>query len=153
MRKMSNGPEWPLFTIGYEKYSLEEFADYLKIYNIRNIVDVRQYPKSRKRGFSKGQLQKFFSSVGIKYYHLGLLGSPSEIRKKVLAEKDYKQFFRDYQAHLVEQEDSLTELAEIIKQDTTCIFCLEADYNFCHRKTVAAYLNIVFPESFGIIHL
>jgi len=145
--------EWPLFTIGYENYEIRDFADHLKAKGIVNLVDVRQYPKSRKPGFSKRELERFFAADGIRYIHIGDLGSPSELRKRVRTDKDYKYFFRQYLSYIEKQEESLAQLAEIIKQGTTCIFCLEADYSYCHRKSLAAYLNILYPETFEIIHL
>jgi uncharacterized protein (DUF488 family) len=153
MKRNKNMKKWPLFTIGYEGYTIEDFANYLKAQGNRNLVDVRQYPKSRKPGFSKSQLEDFFASNGIKYYHIGRLGSPVEIRKKVREDNNYKQFFQNYASYLEKQTEPLSQLADIIKEGPTCIFCLEADYNFCHRKTIAAYLNVLYPESFIITHL
>lgn len=145
--------EWPLFTVGYENFDLRSFADCLKTHGIRNLVDVRQYPKSRKPGFSKSELERFFARNGVNYIHMGTLGCPSQIRKTIRRDKGYGRFFEAYLRYLVKQEESLNHLAEIIKDDTTCIFCLEADYQFCHRKSLASYLNVIFPESFSIIHL
>jgi uncharacterized protein (DUF488 family) len=153
MVKKRNKKEWPLFTIGYENYSLDEFGSFLKSQGIKNLVDVRQYPKSRKAGFSKSQLEKYFAADGIKYTHIGRLGSPAEIRKLARDDKNYSLFFRKYQSYMVTQEESLSQLAEIIQQDTTCIFCLEDDYGNCHRKTLAAYMNILYSDIFNIIHL
>jgi uncharacterized protein (DUF488 family) len=45
-----------LFTIGYEGRNIDEFVKILQHSHIRRVVDIREIPLSRKRGFSKTKL-------------------------------------------------------------------------------------------------
>jgi uncharacterized protein (DUF488 family) len=45
-----------VFTIGYEGRDIDEFVICLKDFNITRLIDVRELPLSRKRGFSKSTL-------------------------------------------------------------------------------------------------
>ena len=45
--------EEPIFTIGYEKSTIDDFVSRLADADIDVLVDVRELPLSRKRGFSK----------------------------------------------------------------------------------------------------
>ena len=142
-----------LFTIGYENLNFDQFENKLKKASIKILVDVRDYPKSRKKGYSKSELEKKFSNNGIKYIHIKELGSPSDLRKKVRKDRKYEYFFRKYKEYLTHHEDSLSELADLIRSKKTCIFCYEEDYNFCHRKSIAAYLNAFSDGEFDIKHI
>lgn len=54
-----------LHTIGYEGLTIGEFLDILSIHNIDLVVDVRELPLSRKRGFSKKVLAHKLGENGI----------------------------------------------------------------------------------------
>ena len=56
--KMADGvkTEELIFTIGYEKSTIDEFVDRLADAEIEVLVDVRELPLSRKKGFSKNGL-------------------------------------------------------------------------------------------------
>jgi len=54
-----------LFTVGYEGLTLEAFIQRLQSSSIQTLVDVRELPLSRKRGFSKRALAESLASHGI----------------------------------------------------------------------------------------
>jgi uncharacterized protein (DUF488 family) len=55
-----------VFTIGYEWLSIGRFLSLLAEHGIDTIVDVREYPVSRKLGFSKkGQARSIFPDGSI----------------------------------------------------------------------------------------
>ena len=89
-----------LYTVGYEKKSVEEFVDCLKSYDIDTLVDVREIPLSRKKGFSKTLLSEFLEKSGIEYVHIKELGSPKELRNKLYADGDYQYFFKEYSKYI-----------------------------------------------------
>ena len=47
-----------LFTIGYEGASLEDFLANLNIAGVDQLVDIRDFPGSRRKGFSKNALRE-----------------------------------------------------------------------------------------------
>ena len=55
-----------VFIIGYEGLSIDSFLSLLAQHRIDTIVDVREYPVSRKLGFSKkGQARSIFPDGSI----------------------------------------------------------------------------------------
>ena len=96
-----------LLTIGYEGLDLDHFIKFLTSNKVDVLVDVREVPISRKRGFSKSRLSQALAKKGISYEHIKALGSPSPIRKRLKEDWDYEAFFSAYDEDLVEQKDAL----------------------------------------------
>ncbi|WP_375695226.1 DUF488 family protein [Bartonella sp. AC90GZZY] len=69
------------FTIGYEGKLLENYLNFLMKNNIKILCVVRKNLISRKRGFSKGQLEKAVRNIDIEYIHMPELGIASEKRR------------------------------------------------------------------------
>ena len=137
-RKSRLAQDTALFTIGYEGRDLEEFADRLKNFGVETLVDVRDIPLSRKKGFSKSPLSQYLQEVGIEYVHLKQLGSPKDLREKVKEDSDYKYFFKGYSEYIQSQQDSIETLYDIVVSSVnTCIMCYERDPYSCHRLVVA----------------
>jgi hypothetical protein len=70
-----------LCTIGYEGYATAEWLAALRAQGVETIIDVRDLPLSRKRGFSKSQLRESLEAVGIEYLHVRALGNPRQYRE------------------------------------------------------------------------
>src|SRR4051794_32876179 len=66
-----------IFTIGYEGATVAEFIAALEHAGVRQIIDVRALPLSRRPGFSKSPLRAALAEAGIDYVHLKALGTPS----------------------------------------------------------------------------
>jgi hypothetical protein len=45
-------------TVGYESASLEQFVAALVAADVHGVIDIRELPLSRRRGFSKGVLRQ-----------------------------------------------------------------------------------------------
>ena len=50
-------PVIQIFTVGYEAYTSATFAEMLARSGVEQVVDVRQLPISRKKGFAKNGLK------------------------------------------------------------------------------------------------
>lgn len=143
-----------LCTIGYEGVSSEDFLRNLSKNNVAVLVDVREIPLSRKKGFSKSALGQFLSQHGIKYVHIKRLGSPSKIRNRLKEDHNYKLFFKEYTDYLMKDaKDALNDLYEIAVKDNTCVMCFEKDVNFCHRSIVAKKLGTLNGTKFQVRHI
>lgn len=141
-RKSRLAQDTALFTIGYEGRDLEEFAGCLKNSGVETLVDVRDIPLSRKKGFSKTPLSQYLQEIGIEYVHLKQLGSPKDLREKVKEDGDYKYFFKEYSDYIQSQQDTVETLYEIVVSSAnTCIMCYERDPNYCHRLVVAGEIQ------------
>ena len=117
-----------VYTTGYEGKDIDEFLQYLGSYNIRRVVDIREIPISRKKGFSKTILQQRLAENDIDYIHIKALGSPSHLRKKVYQDKDFEYFFEKYEEHLESCLAELERLYEVINEKLSCLLCFERDY-------------------------
>lgn len=129
-----------ILTIGYEGRTADEFVRILKAFQVEVLVDVRERPLSRKRGFAKSALARLLSGVGKSYRHMGALGSPKQLRAELHREGDYRRFFRQYKALMSTPEkagaiEALTRLLQDGKK--VCLMCFEKDAEMCHRKIVA----------------
>ena len=140
-----------LLTIGYEGLDLEHFIKFLTANDVEVLVDVREIPISRKRGFSKMKLSGDLAKHNIGYEHIKALGSPSPIRKQLKQDWDYEAFFTAYDAYLDEQKEALKRLREIIKtHDRVCLMCFEKAHEECHRSTVATRTAKAFHGHLGV---
>lgn len=128
-----------LFTIGYEGAKLDDFVETLRAAKIDVLVDIREIPVSRRRGFSKTALGEAVEALGIAYRHERQLGSPKAIRHRLREDGDYARFFRDFDRHLVKQGELLEALAQELKGNVA-LMCYEKDHTDCHRRSVAEAL-------------
>ena len=142
-----------LMTIGYEGRSLKEFFAMLARCNVETLIDVREMPLSRKKGFSKTALSAELARHGIKYIHVPELGCPKPVRHAYREDGDWKTYTVRFLSYLKTQGAVLTELASTAQGARCCLMCFEADYNFCHRKYVAEEMINYLPEPFRIKHL
>ena len=92
-----------IFTIGYEKASIDQFDVVLLDANIEVLVDVRAVAISRRKGFSKSALSDRMARVGIEYVHLKSLGDPKAGREAARS-GNYSLFSNIYSAHLASEE-------------------------------------------------
>jgi uncharacterized protein (DUF488 family) len=126
-----------IFTFGYEGTDIGTFISRLNEARISLVVDVRDMPLSRKRGFSKNALAESLSAAGIQYVHIAALGCPKSIRDKYRENRNWATYCRAFLRHLKKQSAAVARLASLASEITTCLICFEADYNFCHRTFVA----------------
>lgn len=142
-----------LATIGYEGLDVETFFNILMRNGVQTIVDVRELPLSRKRGFSKTAMSTHAASLGLRYVHLPILGTPRDIRRDYRVDKDWDRFSARYLAYLKLQGLELERLAELIRREACCLLCFEADHLRCHRRYIADALYEKIGGELKINHL
>jgi hypothetical protein len=68
-------------SIGYEHYRVNtDFAAQLSRMGVERLIDVRQLPISRRRGYAKTALGAALAAEGIEYVHMRGLGNPKPTR-------------------------------------------------------------------------
>ena len=142
-----------LYTIGYESKNIEEFISQLKTNNIATLVDVREIPISRKKGFSKTIFSEFLNKNGIEYIHLKKLGSPKNLRNELKQDKNYTSFFEKYLGYLKLHRDIINDLYKIILEKNCCIMCYESLPSRCHRKIICNEIEKIDGNGLKIKHL
>lgn len=142
-----------LYTIGYENKTLDDFIELLVLYGVKNLVDVRELPLSHKRGFSKTPLRELVESNGIKYIHIREVGTPKELRDELGRTNDYNTFFVKYDEYLATRGAALSEITQLAYSGPTCLMCVEANPNKCHRSRIALKVREVGGNGLKIIDL
>ena len=126
-----------LYTFGYEGLTLGAFITRLKAVDVRTIIDVRELPLSRKKGFSKRAFAEALHGAGIAYAHMPALGCPKPIRDAYRSDGDWSAYTRKFMTYLDQQGAAVAEVAKITRATSACLVCFEADFNYCHRSMVA----------------
>ena len=126
-----------VYTLGYEGLHLEDFLELLKTHRIERLVDVREAPISRKAGFAKAALSAAVEAAGIRYSHVRALGCPKPIRDRNKEDGDWALYTRAFKIYLDGQGAAVAALRQTAASARTCLMCLEADFNRCHRTFVA----------------
>lgn len=131
-----------LATIGYEQSSLEDFIATLEAAKVTTLIDVREVPVSRRKGFSKNILRNALADKGIEYVHLVGLGDPKAGRIAA-REGRFEEFLEIYSTHLKSDraQTDLQRAVEIIRPGGSCLMCYERSPIDCHRKLVADALS------------
>ncbi len=145
-----------LYTLGYQGRDLAEVLDLLATNRIQRVLDVREYPHSRKRGFSKSALSSALGEWGIQYIHLRPLGTPPEMRRAYRAHGDWEAFAKAYTQRLLTDETALQGLEDaiaLVNRYTCCLLCFEADPNSCHRSIVAREIGRRSGNGLRVMHL
>jgi uncharacterized protein (DUF488 family) len=129
-----------IFTVGYEKRSVDDLVSLLRAREVDRVVDVRLTPFSRRPGFSKTRLSAALADAGIDYEHAAGLGNPPEIRELYLC-GNTQAGHRAFREHLDNGASAaLSRLATTSAQAKVALLCLERDPQRCHRQVVAAAL-------------
>lgn len=144
---------YEIFTIGYEGRNIDEFVSRLKDFNVTRLIDVREIPLSRKKGFSKSTLKERLESEDIEYIHMRSLGSPSGIRQKLKIDWDYDYFFNAYSEHLLHNENAIVEAHRYITDGVSCLMCFERFPERCHRLAVANKIKEHDGNGLNITHI
>jgi uncharacterized protein (DUF488 family) len=141
-----------LFTIGYEGSSPEGLLDRLREAEVEVVVDVRELPLSRRAGFSKTPLSQFLATAGIRYEHVRALGNPKKYRDRY-KRGDVEGGARAYRAHIHNGSyPALVQLADSIAEERTCLLCVEATHEACHRAVIAGAVAERLPRV-AVVHL
>lgn len=126
-----------LFTIGYEGVDVDSFIEALQKHSIECLLDVRELPLSRKKGFSKNVLAGRLKEWGISYVHFKELGSPSDLRNNLKKTKNYTLFFEEMSQHIDKNIDAIRQAHDFVRHKTCCLMCFEKSHEKCHRSLVA----------------
>jgi len=126
-----------LFTVGYEGRNIDSFITQLKKHSIDCLIDVREIPLSRKKGFSKSALSQRLSRENIHYIHFRDLGSPKPLRENLKLAGDYTTFFDKIDQYLADKKETIEKAYNLVSTNTRCLMCFEKLAATCHRKIVA----------------
>jgi uncharacterized protein (DUF488 family) len=118
-----------VISIGYEGRTMGEFLALLRAHSVRKVLDVRELPLSRRRGFSKTPLGSALEAVGIAYQHLRAAGNPHRRLKA-----DTALCLTLYSQHLADHPEVLNLVSEELRDGPVAMLCFERLHDACHRS-------------------
>ena len=129
-----------IYTIGYTKKSLRDFAGRLHNHKIGRIIDIRLNNTSQLAGYAKkDDLSFILELLGIGYEHYPILAPTEELlkayTKKQIGWPEYERVFKQL---LEERKDVLPVFSNDI-DERVCFLCTEDRPEHCHRRLVAEY--------------
>lgn len=129
-------------SVGYERYrSVEDFARLLARAGVERLIDVRELPISRRRGFAKTALTEALAEEGVEYLHLRGMGNPKEFRD-LYKSGQVAEGRAGYEQLLTKDRlEDLRQLAETLHEKISALMCVEHDEAVCHRQVIFAALQ------------
>ncbi len=129
-------------SIGYEMHKDHlAFARHVKAAGVEQLIDVRELPISRRRGYAKTALAAAMAEVGVEYIHMRALGNPKPYRDLYKSGR-IEEGQRRYEEHLLgEQRGVLEELAHLLRERRSALMCVEHDPASCHRNVILEALR------------
>ncbi len=118
-----------IYTLGTSRRTEEDFIEILLNYDIRTLIDVRSYPKSKIQIFTRENLENLLKKENIAYVFLG---------------KELGGFRKGgYEAYTTTEDFKIgiDELENIAGDGNAVIICAEKFPWKCHRKWIARELH------------
>ena len=140
-----------MWTAGHGARPAEDFVALLRSASIRQVVDVRAYPQSRRNPqFGQARLAAALDAAGIGYSHEGDLGGfrePRPASPNVAIDK-----FRGYADHMRTPEfvAALDRVLASSARAPTAVMCAESVPDACHRRYLS---DAATARGWRVLHL
>jgi uncharacterized protein (DUF488 family) len=131
---------WVIYTIGHSTRTLADFVALLEAHGVRQLVDIRSIPRSRRHPhFAGDALSASLQAAGIVYRHASALGGRRKPRLDSRNTAWRVEGFRGYADYMETKafRAALEELITVGRDAPTAIMCAEALWWQCHRQLVA----------------
>jgi uncharacterized protein (DUF488 family) len=145
------------YTIGHSNRSFEAFAALLQAADIRRVVDVRAFPRSRTNPqFNIEVLPESLASIDVSYEHLAALGGRRGKSSPVpVGLNDFwtHRSFHNYADYALSEpfRAGLAHLLAEGHQRRCAVMCSEAVWWRCHRRIITDYLMARGEHVFHIL--
>lgn len=133
-------------TIGHSTRAMAEFIDMLRAADVRLLVDVRSYPRSRTNpAYNADRLQPVLADVQIGYRHCVALGGRRGRQKGVDEQVNAGwrvQSFHNYADYALGDAfgAAFDALVRLGAEQRLALMCAEAVWWRCHRRIITDYL-------------
>lgn len=150
---MQSSEKHTIYTIGHSTHSMDEFIKMLQSFGIKQLVDIRSFPGSRKYPqFNKENMEAALKENGIGYTHLSDLGGRRKLQKDSKNNRWHNDSFRAY-ADYMETENfqkGIVQLEAMAETQPTAYMCSEAVWWRCHRSMVSDNLK---AKGWEVLHI
>ncbi|MEW6641777.1 MAG: DUF488 domain-containing protein [Pseudomonadota bacterium] len=150
------GAAGPIFTVGHSNRSWPQFMAVLAAASIRQLVDIRRFPMSRRHPhFCRPQMERALAEVGIGYRHAPELGGFRPGAEAAAAASPNTAwppgFLRNYAdyAQTSPFQLALARLCDALAPHTV-LMCAEKHWRECHRQILTDYLIV---RGHRVVHL
>ena len=121
-------------SVGYQGRSVAGLCDELTTQGVKLLLDVRQVAWSQRPEFRKQALTAALAEHGVAYLHLREAGNPFRPAKgEPVSEAECA---RVYRRHLATLPHVVKQVAEVLRSQTTAVFCFEGEHDCCHRSVL-----------------
>ena len=125
-----------IVSLGYERRSIDELVGILSGYGVAKLLDIRELPLSRRKGFSKSTLSVHLEEAGIEYLHLRAAGNPYRKHKASIG-----RCLQLYTRYLEKNPEIVEALALELSNKPIAVFCYEREHECCHRSILLKALQ------------
>jgi uncharacterized protein (DUF488 family) len=142
-----------VYTVGHSTRSLDELVAVLDGAGVRELVDVRTVPRSRRHPhFNRDSLVVELPARGVAYTHCAALGGFRRPRADSVNRGWEHEGFRGYADYMASEDFSraLGELEQHGMDRATCVMCAEAQWWRCHRRLISDALTV---RGWTVLHL
>jgi uncharacterized protein (DUF488 family) len=142
-----------LYTIGHSTRSAEELIELLRRNGVRQLVDVRAFPGSRRHPhFGREALQASLTAAGITYVHSPELGGRRRPRPDAAPTAWREPGFAAYADYMTTAEfaRAIDQLLVRASAQPTTIMCSEAVPWRCHRSMIS---DAVVARGWDVLHV
>ena len=143
-----------IWTVGHSNRPLEAFLEILKAHDIRNVIDVRRFPTSRKwPHFDRAALEKSLDAAQIAYFGMPELGGRRKPRPDSPHTAWRVEAFRGYADFMdtAPFDEALERLESLARERRSVVMCAEALPWRCHRSLIGDALIARGWEVFEIL--
>ena len=124
-----------VFSIGYERRSLDDLVETLRGHSVEMVMDVRLNAFSRKPGFTANALHRELAEAGISYRHEPELGNPKDNRDSF--RQGSPQARERFMDHLnTHGAAALERVLAAASSSRVALLCYERDHDTCHRGSI-----------------
>jgi uncharacterized protein (DUF488 family) len=142
-----------VYTVAPSNPTLDAFLEVLREHGVRQLADVRRWPRSRRHPhFSDENLKAALRKAGVEWRHFEALGGMRKPRAgspNVGWETEGFQGYADYLS-TDDFQGALEELTAWAGEAPTAVMCAEARPSQCHRRLIADALAV---RDVAVIHV
>ena len=146
--------KFKVFTIGHSTRAVEEFIELLQTNGVRQVLDIRTIPRSRRNPqFNGDSLAMSLGVVEVGYVHIKELGGLRHAKAESINIGWRNASFRGYADYMQTPEfaKALDHAIVLAKKTPSALMCAEAVPWRCHRSLVADALLVRRIPVFEII--
>jgi len=139
--------KYRLYTIGFTKKNAETFFSKLQKAGVTHLIDIRLNNVSQLAGFAKRDDLIYFlkSLCSCGYIHMPELAPTKEILDAYKKNNiDWNEYESQFNTLITNRHIESKVTAEEL--NNACLLCSEHTSDQCHRRLVAEYLKVKYPN-------